>query len=118
GADGGDAHDVRVRGIDHDASDLTHVAQAFELPGLAGVRREEHPATVYQVVAEVRLAGADPYQVRVRGREGDRADRSRRLVREDRVPGVPAVRRLPHAAGPRTRVVGVRVSRDARHGSH
>src|SRR2546426_12575211 len=39
----------------HDALPiLTHVAQALELPGLAGVRREKHPATVHQVIAEVR----------------------------------------------------------------
>src|SRR2546426_4603975 len=103
----------------HDALPiLTHVAQALELPGLAGVRREKHPATVHQVIAEVRLAAPDPHKVRVRRRESDGADRSRRLVREHRVPGVPAVRRLPHAAGRSARVVGVRVSRDAGHGGH
>src|SRR5881409_4443872 len=60
-ADRGDEHDVGVRGIDHDAGDLTHVAQALELPGLAGVGREEHAATVHQVVTEVRLAAPDPH---------------------------------------------------------
>src|SRR2546426_11041219 len=63
-ADRRDEHDVGVRGIDHDTGDLTHVVQALELPGLAGVGREEHPATVHQVVPEVRLAAPDPHEVR------------------------------------------------------
>ena len=112
-ADRGDEDHVGVLRIDHDARDLAGVTEAHELPRLAGIGREVHAAPVDDVVADVALARAHPDEVRVRRRERDRPDRGRRLVVEDRVPGVAPVGGLPHAARRRADVVDLRLAGNA-----
>ena len=103
---------VRIVGIDHDVRNLADVGQSHEPPRVARVRREVDAVAIHDVVARVGLARADPHQVRVRRRHRDRSDRGGILL-EDRLPGVTAVRRLPHAARGGADVDDVRVPGDA-----
>src|SRR2546422_627299 len=109
---------VGIGGIDHDPGDLSDIAEAHELPALARVGRHEDAAAVHDVVPRVLFSGADPHDVRVRGRERDGTDRRRRLVLEHRLPRIAAVGRLPYAAGRRADVVQVAVSGDAHDGGN
>src|SRR5439155_11627615 len=116
--EGGDEHDVRVRGIDHDARYLTHVAQPREPPGLPGIGRKEYTSSVHDVVAGIALAGADPDEIRVGRRQRDGTDRCGGLILEDRIPGVTAVGRFPDAATAGADVVDVRLAGNAHDRRH
>src|SRR5262249_13448569 len=65
--------------------------------------------------AHVGFAAADVDHVRVRGGDGDGADRCDRLRIEDRQPGAAGVGRLPDAAADRAEVEGARLPRHAGH---
>ncbi len=109
----GHEDNVRIGGIDHDLGNLAHVAQSHKLPALARIGRHEDPAAIHHVVPRVRLPGADPHDVGVRGRERHGADRRRRLIFEDGLPRITAIDRLPYAARCGADVVHVAVSRHA-----
>ena len=112
--DGRDVHDVRIRRVNADAPDLAAVGQADVRPGLAGVGRLVDPVARRQVAAQARLAHADVDDVRIRLRDGDRADRSgpEEAVR-DVAPGHAGVVGLPDAAAGRAHVVDERLAGDA-----
>jgi len=107
----GHEHDIGVGGVDHDAADLADVPEAHGLPGLAAVGRHEHATPVHDVVPRIAFARAHPHHVRVRRCKRDGADGRRGLILEDRVPGIPAVHRLPHSACRRADVIHVAVAR-------
>ena len=74
------------------------VFQADVRPRVAAVGRLVDAVAVAHVVARVRFAGTDPDGVVVGGIDRHRADRARRLLVEDRIPRLCAVRRFPDAA--------------------
>src|SRR5690606_20751333 len=99
-----DEHDVRVRWVDLDVTDVAGIGQPHVAPGSAAVGRLVDTIAVRHVAADVGLAGAHVDDLRVRGGDCDGA----------------AARRLPDAAGTRAEVEGLpfrRVTRDGRYAS-
>ena len=99
-----DIDDVGVCRVNDDAADVLRVGEPHEGPRRAAVGRFVDAVAPRRALAVVRLAGADPDDVRVGARDGDVADRRRAEVVEDRRPRRSAVHRLPHAAGGRADV--------------
>ena len=89
---------IRIVRIDGERRDLLAVAQAEVRPGAAGVGRSVDAVAHREVGALQPLAAADVDDVRIRRRHRDRADRLRRLVVEDGLPGAPVVVGPPDAA--------------------
>ncbi len=82
-------------------------------PGLAGVGRLVDAVADREVGPRQPFAAADVDDVRIGRRDGDPADRSGRLIVEDRLPGAAGVGRLPDAAVHHADVEGVRLARMA-----
>ena len=61
----GDVHDVGIRRMDDDARDGLRVGQAHVLPGAAGIRGLVDTDARHRRAEDVRLAGADPDDVRI-----------------------------------------------------
>ncbi len=99
--------------VDVDHRDHLRVAQAEMRPRPAGVGRLVDAVADGQVGPNDARAGADVDDVRIRRRDGDRADRSGRLVVEERPPRRPVVGGAPHAAVVETDVEDVRLARHA-----
>src|SRR5262249_13308810 len=84
--------------VDEDLGDALARGQADVLPGLTAVTGLVDAVPDRDAVARPGFAGADPDVLRVRGVDGDRADRLHRLLIEHRLEGRGAVGRLPHPA--------------------
>ncbi len=110
-----DKHDVLVFGIDPDAADITCVGETQRCPMCAAVGRLENAEPRGDVVARLRLAGTDIESVRVRRRDGERADRGGRAVLKLRLPGLARIVRLPDAAAGPAEIEGVGLRRHAFH---
>ena len=92
-------HHVRIARMDQNAPDVLRPLQPHVLPAPPAVGRLVDAVAPAGGLAVLRLAGADPHEVRVRLVEGDIADRTGRLVVEERRPGGAVVLGLPDAAG-------------------
>ncbi len=97
--------------------DLLAVAQTEMRPRIAAVARPVHAIARREVGALQSLAASDVEHLRIRRRDGDRADRPGRLIVEDRRPHPTVVGGLPHAAVVHPYVEHVRLIRnpDCRH---
>ena len=93
-----DQHDIRIARVDEDLADVARALEADVTPALAAVARAVDAVAGGDVVARVRLAGADVEDARIRRRNRERADGTGRLSVEDRRERVPRVDALPHAA--------------------
>ena len=113
-----DVDEVGVARIHDDPPDLPRGLETDVRPGLAPVRRAIHAVAVRDVRAHVGLARADVEDARVRGRDGDRADRRDRLAVEDRLPRAARVLGLPDAAADGAEVEVIRLPRHARDREH
>ena len=100
-------------GVDHDSADVPRRGQASVLPVLPAVDRAQHadPRKGRAAAAGVHFARADPEHSRIRGVQGDRADREARGVIEERAPGTTVVGGLEHAAVGGRDVVEIGVAR-------
>src|SRR5258706_8592828 len=94
----GDEKPVLILWIDSDRPDLLPLAQGQMLPRSAAVCGFIHAVAGREIGPLQALAAADVDHVRIRRRNGDIADRSGRLVVEDRFPCSPGVVGLPDAA--------------------
>ena len=74
-AEGADVDDVGILGVDDDFADLEGELQAHVFPGLAAVGGLVDAVAEGDAVARVGLAGADPDDMAIAGRDGDSADR-------------------------------------------
>ena len=110
-----DERAVGVRWIDRNARDASGLLQANVRPALAGIRRPVHAKADGDVASNERLAGADPDDVRIRGRDSNRADGRHGLIVEDRGPVGAGVDGLPESAARRACVVDVGVTLHAGH---
>src|SRR5262249_52362646 len=108
---GGDEHDIRVARIDKDLSDVLRIQQAQRLPGRTTIRTLVNAVAEAATALRLVLPCAEPDDIGVLRVEGDAADRVRAVVVEDRLPGQPAVRRLPNASGRRGNVPDAAVAR-------
>src|ERR1700757_4422092 len=86
-------------------------------PGFARVRRFVDTVSDRQIGAVQSLATADVDDVRLRGRDRDGANRARRLIIKDGIPGTPEVGRLPYAAVHGSDVEDVRLAGNAGDGA-
>ena len=84
--------DLWVLRVDRRCADAAGLLEPHSRPGLAGVGGLVDPFADRDVAANLRLAGARPDDVRIGGRDGERADRLR-----------PAGRRRSAASGRRRR---------------
>ena len=109
--------DIGVGRMDDHLTDLPLLLPHVR-PRLAAVRRLVDAVAGGDVAADVGLAGTDVDDVRIGGRNGDRAGRGDRLVVEDRLPGRTAVHGFPDAAARGRGVVDRRIARDARDARH
>ena len=92
---------------------LLAVAQAEVRPGGAGVGGLVDSVADRQIGTMQSFATADVDDVRIRGRDRDRADRAGRLLIEDRLPGAAVVVGLPHSAIHRADVEDIRLAGNA-----
>ena len=89
--------DVRVRRMDLDGGDLTHLHQADTHPGRPGIIGAIHAAPHDHVRPDPIRAGAHVYDLGVGRCDPDRPDRpGLEVTVGDRTPGCPVVLRLPH----------------------
>ena len=112
-AEHGDEQPVGVARIDGDRRDHLAVAQAEVLSTSSGVGGLVDAVADREIGADDAGAGADVDDVRVRRRDGDRADRAGRLVVEQRHPVGAVVGRAPDAAVVEADVEDVRLAGDA-----
>ena len=113
---GSNVHDVRIPGIDHDASDASAGVESHTLPGAAGVGGFVDAVAERDVRADPRLARPGPHDVVVRARDAERSDGCDLLIVEDRLPVNAGIGRLPDAAARRASVVHVRIADHTRDG--
>src|SRR5579863_1919455 len=108
---------IRIARIDRQRRNLLPVNQTEMSPGLARIRRFVD-AIAYRKIGSVQsLAAADVNDVRIGGGHGDRTDRLRRLVVEDRVPRAPVVVRFPYPAVHLRHVENIRLAGHASGGA-
>src|SRR5512146_2681300 len=112
-----DVHAIGIARVDHDAGDASGVVEPHLRPRLAGVDRLEHAPAERDVASDERLARSSPHDVRIGGRDGERADRCDRLAVEDRRPVKTAVSALEDSAGGRAGVDDVRVANHTGYGA-
>ena len=110
--------DVGIFRIDHDSADASGLLETRASPCLASVGRLVDPVSNRDVAADECLAGARPNDVRIGGRDGQRANRRDILVVEDRVPVRTVVGRLEDAARRRACVIDVRTAGDSGDGNN
>ncbi|MXV95241.1 MAG: hypothetical protein F4Z92_05090 [Gemmatimonadetes bacterium] len=104
--------DVRVAGVDEDATDVPGGVETHVAPGVPRIRGLVDAVAPAGRLPVLRLPGADPDQVWVRLVEGDVADGAGGLVVKEGYPGGAVVLRLPDAAGPRCDVEDLRFRLD------
>ena len=117
-AESRDQDPIRVAGVDQDSPDLLRVPKPDVDKGLPAVGGFVHPVALRDVGAHVGLAGAHVDHLRIRRRQGERADGADRLGVEDRSPGPAGIVRLPHAAVDAAEVEVRHVAGHAGHGQH
>ena len=100
--------------MDDHAADTACCPESHVRPGLAGVGRLVHTIAHGDVRTDVRFAGADPDDGRIRHRHRQRARGVCVLLVEDRPPDDPSVGRLPDAAARRAGVVREGIPHHAR----
>src|SRR2546423_9957289 len=105
---------VRVARVDDDQGNLLAVAKPEMCPGVARVGGLVDPVADGQIGSREAFAAADVDDVRVRWRDGNRANRSRRLIVEDWNPRAPEIVRLPDAAVHRRHIEHIWLARHAR----
>ena len=106
--------DVGVRRMHEDAADAAGLVESHVRPRAAGVHRLVDAVADHVAVANrPRFAGAGPDDVRIGGRDGERADRRHRHAVGHRHPADAAVGRLPHAARRGAGVIDRRIARHA-----
>ena len=71
---GCDIHDVRLRGMHHDFCDVVRFLEPHVRPVLPRIDRLVHAVAAEGTARRERVAGTDPYNVRIRRRYRDRAD--------------------------------------------
>ncbi len=108
---------IRVARIDDDAANAPRLFKAHARPGFTGILGLEYPPAHGDVAANKGFPGSRPHDIRVRGRQRQRADGGRRLIVEDGLPVNAPVGGLPYSSGGRTHVVGGRIARDSGHGN-
>ena len=95
----GDVDDVGIGGVNDDAADVVALLQAHVAPRGAAVHRLVDAVAPRRALTVVRLAGAGPDDVAVRGRDGDVANREcAAICVEHRRPRDAGVDRLEDAA--------------------
>ena len=111
---------VRILGIYCESPDGVRIAQAHELPSLAGIERLPHTISANDVAPDARFPGPDINHIRIRLGNSNRANRRRRIFRlvENRFPVESAVGRLPHPASYRAKIVDLILPHHARHRNH
>ena len=102
--DDGDERAFRIARIDGDALDLLRVAQTAMHPCGTGVARHVHSVARGKVGTTQTFATAGIHDVRIRRRDGERADRARVSRIEDWVPRATVVARLPNSTVGRSHV--------------
>ncbi len=110
-----DEQPIRVARIDDNLRNLLAVAQAQMRPSLPGIRRLVDSVARGQVGPWQTFAAADVDDIRIGGRDCNRADRSGRLVVKDRLPRPPVIGCLPHAAVAHADVEDIRLAGNAAH---
>ena len=115
--DHSDEHAIRIMRIDQDDADLLPIAQAEMLPATASVGRLVDAISDGKIGPAKPLAAAHINDVRIRGSNRQCADRTGRLVVENRIPGTAVVGALPHSAVVRSHVEDVLPSRHTRDGN-
>ncbi len=98
-AERGDPGRLRVFRMDGDSRDRPRGLQSHVGEGLAAVRREVDAVSPGRAVPVVAFSRADPQRLRVRGRDGDGADRGDGLLLEDPLERAAVVRGLREASG-------------------
>ena len=93
----GDQQPVGIFGINDDRADLLSVAQAQMAPRATSIRRFIQAVANGEIRPPQSLAASHVNDVGIGRRDGQRSDRLRLPV-ENRLPGIGAVVRLPHAA--------------------
>src|SRR5204863_115537 len=96
--DSRDEYGVGVPRIDRDFSDVVGFVEAEVGPGFPGVDRLVDTVAVADGVTKRRFPTADEHDGRIRGCDGNRADRRDRLAVENRKPHPATVDRFPDAA--------------------
>ena len=116
-AQGSHVYDIRIVRMDDDARHARRpsLAEPHVTPRPACVGGLVDPGSERDVRANVGLARPGPHDRRVRGRYRERPDRVIRLVVEDGLPVLAAVRGLPDPARSRSRVVGQGISGNPYH---
>src|SRR2546421_6637027 len=97
---------VAVFGVDQDFGDALRVFQPDVGPVLTAIHRFINAITDGDAIARPRLAGADPYDLRVGGIDCHRTDRLHALVIEHGAEGAAAIDGLPYSAGGGSRIDG------------
>ena len=114
-----DENTIVIARIDDDVADLLRVVEAEVLPAATAVGGAIDAGAVREVLAQLRFAGADVDDVRIRRRHGNRAHGGDVGLAVGHVaPGLPAVRRLPDAAVHRAEVEDQRPGWIPSHGVH
>src|SRR6185437_16831280 len=92
-------HDVRVVWIDDDPADDSGLLQPDVAPGSAAVGRFVHSVAGQERIPESRIAGTDVNDLRVRGRNCNRADVVvLEILVGDVLPAAAVIPALPHSA--------------------
>jgi len=112
-----DVNHVRILRIHHDAADLVGVLQTDVRPGCAAIGRFVDAVTGRQIGTNVGLAGSSVDGLGIRGRHGDRADRSHRLALKNRSPYRSGIRGFPDTPIDRAKIKSGRVPRHTGHGN-
>src|SRR5204863_4113388 len=102
--DSRDEYGVGVPRIDRDFSDVVGFVEAEVGPGFPGVDRLVDTVAVADGVTKRRFPTADEHDGRIRGCDGNRADRRDRLAVENREPHPATVDRFPDAAVDRAEI--------------
>src|SRR5205814_6156212 len=108
-----DEQAIGIPGVDQHRGNLPRLAEAEMLPCPSGVGRFVDPVADGQVRPLQPLAARHVYDVGVRGRDRDGADRLRGLIVEDRAPCQTVVGRLPDTAVVHADIKDVWLLRDA-----
>src|SRR5262249_20200797 len=109
----GHEHAIRVARIDDDVRDLLGVAQTEMRPRLAAVGGSVDAVADRQVGTRDAFAAADVHDAGIGRRHPNRADRSGRLLVEDRPPRPAEIVRLPDAAVDEAGIEDARLARHA-----
>ncbi len=90
---------IRITRIDGECGNLLAISQAGQVcPCFAGVRGFVDSVADRKIGPMQTLAAGDVDNIRIRRSDGNRADRLRRFVIEDGIPGAAVIVRLPHSA--------------------